>query len=150
MSRLPARYVAMGDAFASFNPIYGQGMTVAAREALALREALVPGLEGLPRRFFKAAARVVDNPWQLAVGADLALPSVQGPRPFPLRWVNAYVARVQRVAVIDPFVASAFVRVMHLLAPPSSLFAPKTLWRVWRHRSQPVNAPLVLDRREVR
>jgi 2-polyprenyl-6-methoxyphenol hydroxylase-like FAD-dependent oxidoreductase len=130
----PLGYLAMGDALASFNPIYGQGMTVAASEALALRAALAAGSEGLASRFFKAAAHVIDTPWQLAVGSDLALPQVPGPRPFPVKLINAYVARVQRVAVHDVVVATAFVKVMHLLAPPPSLFAPAVMWRVWRGR----------------
>jgi 2-polyprenyl-6-methoxyphenol hydroxylase-like FAD-dependent oxidoreductase len=132
LRRFPSGYLAMGDALASFNPIYGQGMTVAASEALALRAALVKGLDGLAPRFFSAAAQVIDTPWQLAVGGDLALPQVPGPRPFPVNLINAYVARVQRVAVHDAVVATAFVKVMHMLAPPPSLFAPAVLWRVWR------------------
>jgi 2-polyprenyl-6-methoxyphenol hydroxylase-like FAD-dependent oxidoreductase len=132
LRRFPNGYLVMGDALASFNPIYGQGMTVAASEALALRAALARGLDGLAPRFFKAAAQVIDAPWQLAVGGDLALPQVPGPRPFPVKLINAYVARLQRVAVHDAVVAAAFVEVMHMLAPPPSLFAPAVIWRVWR------------------
>ena len=124
----------MGDALASFNPIYGQGMTVAACEALTLRAALAKGLDGLATRHFKSAARVIEVPWRLAVGGDLALPQVPGPRPFPVNLINAYVARVQRVAVDDAVVATAFVKVMHMVASPPSLFAPALLWRVWRGR----------------
>ncbi len=140
LRRFPLGYLAMGDALASFNPIYGQGMTVAACQALALRDALGKGLDGLAPRFFKAAARAIDVPWQLAVGGDLALPQVPGPRPFPLKLINAYVARVQCVAVHDAVVAAAFVKVMHMLAPPPSLFAPAVLWRVWRG-GRPVATP---------
>lgn len=133
LQRFPAGYLVLGDAITSFNPVYGQGMTVAACEAEALGRALRGGLDGLHRRFFPAAAEAIDIPWQLAVGADLALPQVQGPRPLPVRIVNAYVARLQRAAVHDAEVAAAFARVMHLLASPGSLFAPGVLWRVWRH-----------------
>jgi len=133
LRRFPSGYLVMGDALASFNPIYGQGMTVAACEALALRDALSHGTTGLARRYFKAAAKVIDIPWQLAVGGDLALPSVVGRRPFPLKLINAYVARVQRAAVEDPVVAAAFVRVMHMLAAPPSLFAPSVVRGVLRH-----------------
>jgi 2-polyprenyl-6-methoxyphenol hydroxylase-like FAD-dependent oxidoreductase len=132
LRRFPKGYLAMGDALASFNPIYGQGMTVAACEALALRAAVAKGLDGLAPRFFKAAAHAIETPWQVAVGGDLALPQVPGPRPFPIKLINAYVARVQRVAVHDAVVAAAFVKVMHMLAPPPSLFAPTVMWRVWR------------------
>jgi 2-polyprenyl-6-methoxyphenol hydroxylase-like FAD-dependent oxidoreductase len=109
LARFPRRFLAMGDAIASFNPIYGQGMTVAACEALALDRALAGGLDGLHRRFFKAAAKVVDVPWQLAVGGDLAIPSVPGPRPAPVRFVNAYLARLFEAAPHDAKVAAAFM-----------------------------------------
>jgi 2-polyprenyl-6-methoxyphenol hydroxylase-like FAD-dependent oxidoreductase len=137
MRTFPAGYLVMGDAIASFNPVYGQGMTVAACEAMALRKVLARGTQRLAGDFFKAAAKVVDVPWQLAVGADLALPQVPGPRPFPTRLINAYVGRVQKVATDDPQVAAAFVKVMHLLASPQSLFAPAVAWRLLRHRQRP-------------
>ena len=130
LSRFPGGFLVMGDALASFNPIYGQGMTVAACEALALREALKAGLHGLAPRFFKAASKVIDIPWQLAVGGDLALPVVPGPRPLPVRIVNAYIGRLYRAAVRDAAVAGAFLRVVHLIDKPPSLFAPRVLWRV--------------------
>lgn len=132
LRQFPARLLALGDSIASFNPVYGQGMTVAACEALALRDALAQGLSGLHRRYFRAAARVVDVPWQLAVGADLALPNTPGARPLAVRLVNAYIARLQRVAPHDAVVAAAFLRVVHLTAPPTSLFSPRLLWRVAR------------------
>lgn len=132
LKRFPAGYLVMGDALASFNPIYGQGMTVAACEALALRDTLAEGQGGVARRFFKAAARVVDAPWQIAVGGDLALTMVPGPRPLPVRLVNAYLGRLQRVAVHDPVLAGAFMKVVQMLAPPESLMAPRLMWRVWR------------------
>jgi hypothetical protein len=132
LKRFPEGYLVLGDALTSFNPIYGQGMTVAACQALALRDALRAGEVALHRRFFRAAAKVVDIPWQLAVGNDLALPCVPGPRPLPVRIVNAYVARLYRAAVHDPVVAAAFLKVVHLVARPESLFAPGIAWRVWR------------------
>lgn len=137
MRKYPEGFLVMGDALASFNPIYGQGMTVAACEALALREALAKPRAKQAAYFFAAAAKVIDAPWQMAVGGDLALPQVPGPRPFSLRLINSYVARVQKAAVDDPIVAAAFMRVLHLLAPPPSLMTPALLWRVLRHRQHP-------------
>ena len=57
-------------------------------QAIALDTALAGGEDGLARRFFRAAAKVIDAPWQLAVGSDLALPNVPGPRPLPVRIVK--------------------------------------------------------------
>ena len=130
LQRFPRGYLLLGDALASFNPIYGQGMTAAASQAIALEVALAGGEDGLARRFFRAAAKVFDAPWQLAVGSDLALPTVPGPRPLATRVVNAYIARLQRAAVHDPQVSVAFIRVIHLVAAPISLFAPRVLLRV--------------------
>lgn len=130
VERMPERLLVMGDALASFNPIYGQGMTVATCEALALAGALDTGIDGAWRRFFPAAAKAVDIPWQLAVGSDLAIPSVPGPRPLPVRLVNAYLDRLYRVAEHDPSVALAFMKVAHLVAPPPTIFAPGVFARV--------------------
>jgi 2-polyprenyl-6-methoxyphenol hydroxylase-like FAD-dependent oxidoreductase len=142
LSRFPQGYLVMGDALTSFNPVYGQGMTVAACEALALRAALQAGSSRLARRFFAAAAKVVDVPWRLAVGGDLALDRVAGPRPLPVRLVNAYIARLYRVAPQDAHVARAFLEVVHMMKPPARLFAPGIVWRVLRGSARRGASPL--------
>jgi 2-polyprenyl-6-methoxyphenol hydroxylase-like FAD-dependent oxidoreductase len=139
LQRFPRGYLLLGDALASFNPIYGQGMTAAACQAIALDAALAGGDDGLARRFFRAAAKVIDAPWQVAVGSDLALPTVPGPRPLAARIINAYIARLQRAAVHDPQVSVAFIRVIHLVAPPVSLFAPRVFLRVMFQRARPID-----------
>src|SRR5262249_46295906 len=74
LARFPKGYLVFGDAICSFNPVYGQGMTVAAQEALLLADCLAASDEAdLPRRFFKAVERVVDVPWDITVGNDLRI-----------------------------------------------------------------------------
>ena len=141
LADFPERLLVMGDAIASFNPVYGQGMTVAACQAVALQAALERGLADVHRRFFRAAARAIDVPWQLAVGADLAIPSVPGERSRGVRSINAYLARVFRAAPRDPKVALAFMKVAHLIAPPPSLFAPHIVARVLWHSRDAGAAP---------
>jgi 2-polyprenyl-6-methoxyphenol hydroxylase-like FAD-dependent oxidoreductase len=132
LTRFPDGLLVTGDAMYSSNPIYGQGMTVAAMEALCIREALQRGLDDLPRRFFKAAAEPVSEAWKFAVGADLSMPEriVPGPRPLAARAANRYLDQVAAAAEHDPVMAWRFFAVLGFEEPPSALFAPYTLRRV--------------------
>lgn len=130
MKRFPAGYLVIGDAVASFNPIYGQGMSVAAMEARALDESLAVGVDGLWRRFYARARRIVDVPWLLATGEDLRFPQIEGRRPPGSGIMNRYLERVHAVASVDPVVCRQFFRVANLVAAPSSLMTPRILGRV--------------------
>jgi 2-polyprenyl-6-methoxyphenol hydroxylase-like FAD-dependent oxidoreductase len=130
MRRFPAGLLVIGDAICSFNPIYGQGMTVAALQALALDRCLRRGGNGLARRYFRAAAKPIGVAWQLAVGADLSLPEVDGPRPLSMRITNRYVDRVLTACESDALVAEQFTKTIHLIDPPTRLLHPSTMLRV--------------------
>jgi 2-polyprenyl-6-methoxyphenol hydroxylase-like FAD-dependent oxidoreductase len=130
MRRFPHGLLVVGDAMCSFNPIYGQGMSVAAKQAIALRQCLRRGDQNLARRFFRSAAKPIDIAWRMAVGSDLALPQVQGPRPLAVRLINAYVHRLFVAAEHDPVVAVRFLRVSAFLDKPSRLMTPPILARV--------------------
>ena len=132
MHRFPAGLLVVGDAVCSFNPIYGQGMTVAAAEAEALRDNLRRGARRLRRRHFRATARIVNHAWQLAIGADLALPEVKGARPLSVRLGNAYSRRLQQAAQSNGIVVAAFGRVTGMLDRPTHLMRPAVLRRVLR------------------
>jgi len=133
LGRFPEGYLVVGDAVCSFNPIYGQGMSVAALEALALRECLRAGpAAGLARRFFVKAARIVDISWGIAVGADLRFPGIHGARTAKVRLVNAYLARFHVAAATDPVLGGAFLRVVNLMDRPESLHGPTIALRVLR------------------
>ncbi|GAB2851747.1 FAD-binding monooxygenase [Actinocorallia aurea] len=141
----PEGYAVIGDALCQFNPSYGQGMTIAACEAVALRDALRPGLRGLARRFFPAASKVIDVPWDMAVGADLRFAHIEGDRTPKVRVLNAYVARVHVAAQHDAAVGNAFLQVSNLVKPPQSLFSPRTLFRVLRRGSSRTTPPRLAE-----
>jgi 2-polyprenyl-6-methoxyphenol hydroxylase-like FAD-dependent oxidoreductase len=131
LTRFPERYAVIGDAVCSFNPVYGQGMSVAVQEALSLAGVLdAGGLPSVGRRFFAASRRVVDVAWSLATEADLADPQVQGPRTRRWQVTNAYMRRLLPVAHRDPVVAQTLLGVIGLVAPPERLVHPRILWRV--------------------
>jgi len=130
LARFPNNYLVFGDAICSFNPVYGQGMTVAAEEAVRLRDAVRAGTADLARRFFTAAAAVIDTPWDIAVGNDLRHPQVQGPRPAKVKFINWYIGKLHRAAEYDGTLAKAFLRVANLEAQPQSLLHPAIVSRV--------------------
>ncbi|MER7207722.1 FAD-dependent monooxygenase [Streptosporangium sp. NPDC000239] len=132
LTRFPEGLLVAGDALCNFNPIYGQGMSVAALEASAMRECLREGTEGLARRYFTAAAKALDPAWQLSTGADLAARDTGVPMTPQARFMDAYVRRLQRAASHDAEAAVAFTRVTGLLDPPSALMRPSVMWRVLR------------------
>jgi 2-polyprenyl-6-methoxyphenol hydroxylase-like FAD-dependent oxidoreductase len=128
--RFPRNFLVFGDAVSCFNPIYGQGMTVAAQEAIVLRDTLREAGTGLARRFFAAAGRIVDVPWDIAVGNDLRHPRVVGPRPAKVRFINWYVGKLYKAAQHDGSLAAAFLRVTNLEALPETLLEPAVVARV--------------------
>lgn len=136
LRRFPEGLLVLGDAICSFNPTYGQGMTVAALQAQALGQCLTNGTTQLARRFFRAAAEPIGVAWQLAAGGDLALPEVEGHRPMSMRLTNKYVERLQTVAESDLEVAEQFTRVIGFLDPPSRLMRPRMLLRATMHRQR--------------
>ncbi len=130
LARFPDGYLVFGDAICSFNPIYGQGMSVAALQALELRAALAAGTVDIAARFFRRAAKVVDIPWSVAVGNDLRMPETIGPRSAGVTLVNWYMSKLHKAAHRDPIPALAFHRVGNLLAPPPSVMHPRIVLRV--------------------
>jgi 2-polyprenyl-6-methoxyphenol hydroxylase-like FAD-dependent oxidoreductase len=140
LRHFPAGLLVTGDALCSFDPIYAQGMTVAALEAAVLSRCLAAGAGDLPRRFFRAAAKTLDAPWLLAVTADLGLSETKGPR--STRLLNAYIDRLQATAERDTAVAEQFVRVIGLLDPPSRLVRPSIVARVARTGLRRVATPM--------
>jgi 2-polyprenyl-6-methoxyphenol hydroxylase-like FAD-dependent oxidoreductase len=135
MKRFPSGYLVIGDAMCSFNPIYGQGMSVAAAEAQALGDAVKIGVDGLAQRFYARARKLVDIPWTIATGEDLRFPQVEGPRPPGFRLVNRYLERVHAAASDDEVVCRRFFDVLNLLAPPASLMSPSVASRVLARRA---------------
>lgn len=140
LKRFPDGLLVTGDALCSFNPVYGQGMTLAALEAVALQRCLQDGDSRLAHRFFKAASVPINGAWKLATGADFALPEVTARGTLPDRLVNRYIERLLGVAERDEDVARTFIEVLGMLVPPTRLLHPATAMRVLRGSRRCVQA----------
>ncbi len=130
LRRLPSGLLGVGDAICSFNPIYGQGMTVAAMDSLVLRDCLCDGESDLSRRYFASAAKGIGAAWQMAVGSDLALPEVESTRPLSVRMSNTYNDLVLSAAESNLIVAEQFWKVLNLVELPRRLLHPSVMVRV--------------------
>jgi 2-polyprenyl-6-methoxyphenol hydroxylase-like FAD-dependent oxidoreductase len=130
MRRFPDGLLVCGDAICSFNPIYGQGMSVAALDAVALRDCLRRGVTDLPRRYFRAAAKTIGVAWQIGAGSDLAFPEVEGRRTPAMRLTNRVVDWVLTACESDVAVGSQFFKVTALVDPPARLLNPLFISRV--------------------
>lgn len=130
LRRHPEGFLVCGDAICSFNPVYGQGMTVAAMQAKSLHDLLSVGVEDLARRFYRAAAKVIDTPWALAVGSDLRMPETKGKRTLAGKLMGWYVSKLHKFAHTSAEAATSFLRVAQLLDDPAVLLRPGLVFRV--------------------
>jgi 2-polyprenyl-6-methoxyphenol hydroxylase-like FAD-dependent oxidoreductase len=134
LKRVPSGFLALGDAICSFNPVYGQGMSSAVMQAVELGACFDAGERGerLVRSFYKRAAKIVANPWKIAVAADFAYPECTGPKPPGTDLVNRYMKRVLLAAQVSPEVNTEMILVQNLLAPPATLMRPSMVRMVRR------------------
>ena len=125
LSRFPARLVSVGDAVASFNPVYGQGISSAALHASCLSDYLVgdPALDMPAAEFFALQEVVVDAAWTVSAGGDAArLDALDGAEvPEAVRRQRWAMDQLVRATLVDEAVANAFNRVAFMLAHPFSL-----------------------------
>ena len=131
LERLPAGLISVGDAVASFNPVYGQGMSCAALHASCLSEYLstAPELSAPAREFFALQQVVVDAAWETSTTADavrLAGPERPPPKVRFLRWA---ADQVLTAAIIDEKIATQFLEVTGMTAHPATLATLSTLLR---------------------
>ncbi|MGW1296295.1 FAD-dependent oxidoreductase [Streptomyces sp. NPDC002533] len=129
LGRFPGNFLVLGDAACSFNPVYGQGMTVSALEALVLRDHLSRGAVD-PKAFLSDIAQVIEVPWQFSAGADLGYPEVEGERTPEWEAGGAYMAALHAAATVDGEVTATFMRVAGLVATPDALMSPDMMRRV--------------------
>ncbi|MEU0332981.1 FAD-dependent oxidoreductase [Streptomyces sp. NPDC006193] len=127
----PENFAVLGDAVCALNPVYGHGMAVAARSALALRDGVRRrglGGPGLAREVQRAVGRTVRPAWELAVGADVFYPgATEGGPTLRDRLTAAYVGRLLHTATGNGRIARRVTDVTALQRGPEALLAPSVL-----------------------
>jgi 2-polyprenyl-6-methoxyphenol hydroxylase-like FAD-dependent oxidoreductase len=134
LDRQPRNFVALGDAVCAFNPVYGQGMTVAAMGAMTLDSCLrkwSPDEQQFSRRFQKRLAKVVSAPWMLATSQDYRYRETEGGSASRItKFMHRYMDQVLRVSTFDPVVRHILLKAFGMLVPPSALFQPQVSLRL--------------------
>jgi len=148
MSRFPDGLLVTGDAVTCFNPVYAQGMTVAAVSALIIRDHLHTGAAPQPLQYFRDLAKdVIDAPWEMTNTVDLGFPGVEGKRTLKVRVAQFYLSLVQAAATRDEKVTTAYMRAAGMLDKPDALMRPSMIRRVLRNAW---GAPVPMPERPIR
>lgn len=138
LQRWPQRFVVLGDAFCGFNPIYGQGMSVAAMSAAALADRVKRSngnLDGVAQSTLREISKITQGVWLLSTSADLEWPGTRGgtvgkgPADRFGRW---YVNKLLDATAFDNTVWLQFNAVSQLTKPVTALFAPGIFLRVMK------------------
>ena len=136
MRKLPGQLVLLGDSVCAFNPVYGQGMTIAAMGALELSSSVSrwkdSGFDAdFTRQFQKRLAKINSLPWALATGEDCRYRGTEGAkRTLKSRLMHGYIDRIIALTTRDINVRAVWLKVFQMLLPPSALFAPSILIKV--------------------
>jgi 2-polyprenyl-6-methoxyphenol hydroxylase-like FAD-dependent oxidoreductase len=143
LERIPTSFLCIGDAICTFNPVWGQGMSVAALEVSALVRLLAKlgaraeahssdtnVLAGLSRDFYREAAQIIATPWQLSVAPDFAYETTRGQRPPELNAGRSFMRAFGRLAMHDAELRALVTDVYHLMKPREALFTPELVARV--------------------
>jgi 2-polyprenyl-6-methoxyphenol hydroxylase-like FAD-dependent oxidoreductase len=126
LDTMPDRLIVTGDALCRLNPVYGQGMSVAACEALLLKRLLSTcrgqrdPLDGVCHMFLKEAQDVIEGPWQMSAIPDFVYPDTRGHRPDDLDQTLAFARAMRQLARKNAAVDRLMTEVWHLLKPPTA------------------------------
>jgi 2-polyprenyl-6-methoxyphenol hydroxylase-like FAD-dependent oxidoreductase len=137
----PRGLLPIGDAICRFNPVYGQGMSVAALEACLLKRLLEDlgkdsnPIAALAPTFFAEVQTLIETPWSVAI-LDFVFPDTRGQRPADFETTLKFGIALTRLAAEDPAVHKLTVEVQHLLRPRSVYRDPALVQRVLAKKAE--------------
>ncbi|WP_157273231.1 FAD-dependent oxidoreductase [Neobacillus bataviensis] len=132
---LPEGLLVAGDSICRIDPVFGQGMSIAALEALAIREyfASSPKSSSL-KKLQKKLAKIVAPVWSMVLCEDFRYEQVKGKRPFGLKFQQWYVKNLFLLSSTNESIYKDFIKVMNLVSPAGILFKPSTIKEVLKRK----------------
>ncbi|MFZ7942871.1 FAD-dependent oxidoreductase [Neobacillus sp. 19] len=135
LSHFPNRLIVMGDAFCRMDPVFGQGMSISALEAVALKNELqkavhINGLTQISLVTHRRFSKIIDVPWLIALTEDFRFSHTIGKKPFGLPFLMWYVKKVILACETNEAIYGKLINVLQLKAHPFTLFSPAALINV--------------------
>jgi 2-polyprenyl-6-methoxyphenol hydroxylase-like FAD-dependent oxidoreductase len=127
---LPNGLVLIGDTVCRIDPVFGQGMSIAILEALALQKLLQKNnseLHLVPAAFHKKTAKIISPIWNMVITEDFRYPATTGKKPFGLSIQQWYAKNIFLLSSQNQEVYNSFVKVMNLVRPITSLMKPSII-----------------------
>ncbi|EFM09508.1 monooxygenase FAD-binding [Paenibacillus curdlanolyticus YK9] len=137
IDKLPRRFIMIGDAYCRFDPLYGQGMTVAAMEAEILHAELERMLNGesmdtVVRSYWNKLPKLTDDPWSMALVEAYRHPAIVGKRPFGIGVQKWFTKKIYQASAHDSLVYLRLAQVMNLKRSSTAFFRVSMLRRIFR------------------
>ncbi len=152
LERFPEGIIAFGDAVVSFNPTFGQGMTMTAIQASNLRAVLRSGDPDVAGRLAKATAKTTWPVWVMTAIGDLTLHNATGESKWWYKPVGGLFDQFLGAAETDPVLAEWFLRRFSLLDSlymvPSARLVGRTIrhnMRLWLAERRAARQPVALS-----
>jgi flavin-dependent dehydrogenase len=130
MKNLPEGLLLIGDTVCRIDPVFGQGMSIAVLEALALKKYLKDTKTISSARFQKRVAKMISPIWGMVLAEDFRYPETTGNKPYGLKLQQWYAKEIFLLSAEDSRIYDRFVKVMNLIGPMTILMHPKVVFRV--------------------
>ncbi|HDR4865840.1 TPA: FAD-dependent monooxygenase [Bacillus cereus] len=139
VNNVPEGLLVVGDAQCRFDPVFGQGVSVAAMEAHQLQLLLQDRKQldkTFTQQFYKKAATIIETPWDMTTTEISRHPQLKRELTTKQKFQLWYTKQIYRLSASNSDVYIRLVRVMNLIRSPFHLFHPKVLLSVLLNRKK--------------
>lgn len=130
MRELPKGLLLIGDTVCRIDPVFGQGMSIAVLETLALQKLFQnPNyhVDKITAIFPKRTAKIISPIWNMVATEDLRYRNVKEKKSIGLVIQQWYSKKIFQLSAQNQYVYDSFIKVMNLVSPITILFHPKII-----------------------